>query len=553
MLRLIKADLIQTIIAYTKYQNIIIEEPKKGPSDLAIPLFNLVKNYQVDLNDLYLELVNVLKTNRYFSSANLLNGFLNIYLNRQLFLQEFKLSKILKPKKANGQVVVIDYSSPNIAKFFSVGHLRSTIIGHSLKHIYTFLGYKVIGINHLGDWGTQFGKIIYGYLHWGDPQIIAQNPLLEIQKLYVKFHEEAKNDPTLEDEARKISFGLEHGNLEYLKLWNYFKEESLKEFGRMYDILNVHFDYITGESFFNDKIAAVIEELKNKHLANIDDGALIVKLDGDLPPALIKRGDDTTLYIARDLTALLYRLETFHFQKILYVVGNEQKLHFQQLQNLVQKMGYDLDIQHINFGLVLMDGHKLSTREGKFAKLEELIDYTKERIVASMKEKNPHIKISSPVVKRIAMGAIIFNDLKNDRVLNINFNIEAMSNFTGNTGPYIQYTIIRIKSLEKLKNIKYKNLDYDWELLSTDKFFNIFKTLAKYAQVIDSALVENQPSQIGKYLLGLANDFNNLYATTKIHEGSEIEIATKLYFVNLVRKVLSHGLGLLGILIPSYM
>ena len=356
MFQKLRLDILKRL---EKYDYIIVEEPKRADSDLAIPLFNVAKKEGMPINEVSKEIISLLKDHPLISKLEFDRGFLNIYFNRELFSKEV-LSGIKDETygtlNSNGQVVCIDYSSPNIAKAFSVGHLRSTVIGASLYKVYEKLGYKVIGINHLGDWGTQFGKMIVAYDLWGDEEKLKKNPIEYLQSLYVKFH--AENSDELEEKARETFKALEDGDKRVLALWEYFKNESLKEFMKMYDILNVKFDSYHGEAFYNDKMDEVIKILTEKELTEVDDGALIVRLSDDLPPALIKRSDGATLYITRDLAALLYRYKTYKFDKVLYVVGNEQKLHFNQLKQVSDLMGYDFDIIHVNFGLVLIDGKK---------------------------------------------------------------------------------------------------------------------------------------------------------------------------------------------------
>ncbi|MDR2828838.1 MAG: arginine--tRNA ligase, partial [Acholeplasmatales bacterium] len=482
MLEIVKNNLKTLISKNLNYDNIIIEEPKKGYADLAIPLFNISKNLNKDINSLYNDLNTLLTKNKYVTNVEFLNGFLNIFLDRfEYSLLVFKNIKnsYKQINIKNPQTIVIDYSSPNIAKHFSIGHLRSTIIGNSLKKIYSFLGYKVIGINHLGDWGTQFGKMIVAYNHWGNPSILESNDVIsQLQNLYVRFHEESKNDLNLETEAREVFLALEKGDKVYHKLWELFKEKSLEEFLQMYKTLNVEFDYFTGESFFNDKMDKVLDDINSKGLSKIDDGALIVDLGENIAPALLKKSDGATLYLTRDLTALLYRYNTYHFNKILYVVGNEQKFHFEQLKLLSKKIGYDFDLEHINFGLVLIDGKKMSTRQGGFAKLDDIIKYTISAVENQMLEKNPNISNVTEIASTIGIGAIIFNDLKNERILDIDFDLENMLKFEGQTGPYIQYTSVRISSI--LKNYDLNDLTIDFELYMDDLYFELIKVISRY-------------------------------------------------------------------------
>ncbi|MCF7933074.1 MAG: arginine--tRNA ligase, partial [Acholeplasmataceae bacterium] len=378
-----------------KDEEMTVEEPKKGHADLAIPLFSLAKNERVSPIVIFERIREVIESIDSVDSVVFQNGFLNIFLERKKNSFEV-ITSILEQGQSygddtvgNSKTVVIDYSSPNIAKSFSVGHLRSTMIGNALKHIYRKLGYTVVGINHLGDWGTQFGKMIVAYHKWGDDQAINANPIATLQALYVRFHEEAEHHPELEDQARHALLKLEQGDSEHLRLWQWFKDESLKEFMSMYDMLGVSFDSYDGESFYNDKMQAVVNSLDDMGLLSIDEGATIVNLGESVPPALIKRSDGGTLYITRDLAALLYRYRTYHFEKILYVVGNEQMLHFKQLKMVSDLMGYDFELDHINFGLVLIDGKKMSTRSGQFKRLEDVIEQAISLAKDAITQKNP--------------------------------------------------------------------------------------------------------------------------------------------------------------------
>ncbi len=530
--------------------DVLIEEPKRGDYDLAIPLFRYAKELNKPLLTIFESFKTVLIENEYINEIDFINGFLNIKLN-EIRYSKLVLENILEEDvnyatlPSNGKTVVIDYSSPNIAKNFSIGHLRSTVIGHSLKLIYEKSGYKVIGINHLGDWGTSFGKMIVAYLRWGDSQKIKLDPISELQNLYVKFHEEALKDPTLEEEARDVFRKMELGDENYLKLWQVFRKESLKEFTNVYDILKVRFDSYAGEAFYNDKIEAVVDKLEDLKLLEIDDGATIVNLGDEMPPALIKRSDGGTLYITRDLTALLYRHENYNFSKILYVVGNEQKLHFEQLKKVSYLMGYDFDLVHVNFGLVLIDGKKMSTRSGTNANLLTII---KEAILEAKNqilEKNPQLENIHDISKKIGVGAIIFNDLKNERNLDIDFDLENMLKFEGQTGPYVQYSSVRINSILKKETIKDNLIDY--KVFKDEFYFELIKLVDSFVEIIDKARLDNSPSIIAKYLLALSQSFNRFYGKHKIIVDDKGILNANLALIKAVRLVLNEGLRLLGI------
>lgn len=541
---------------YEQDINVVVEEPKKLElGDISIPVFSVVKTVRKPLPQVLETVVELLETiseAELFDTINSVSGFINITLNKEKFsrlvIEDYNnsIDNYGSSNIGEAKTVCIDYSSPNIAKPFSVGHLRSTIIGHSIGNILEKCGYKVIRINHLGDFGTQFGKTIYAYLNWGDEEKVKQNPVSELVKLYVEFNERAKIDKSIEEEARKIFTELEKGNPKYVKLWEFIREESLKEYMKVYDLLNVNFDSYNGEAFYNDKMQAVVDELKAKKLLKKDQGAMIVDLGEDTPPALIQKSDGSTLYITRDLAALFYRKNTYNFDEVLYVVGNEQKLHFNQLREVVSLMGYDYanDIHHINFGLVLQDGKKMSTRKGKIVKLEDVL---KEAIKLSkdhINEKNPDLEDKDETAKKIGVSAVIFNDLKNLRTNDFEFNLDDMVNFVGQTGPYLQYTSVRIKSI--LDSVEETESKIDFSLFNEGHYFEIIKNISQYEDVIVKSKIDYSPSILAKYLLYLASLFNSFYAKEKVMVDNLVERNTKLQLLKMVRNILNDGMGLLG-------
>ena len=527
--------------------DIIVEKPKdRKLGDYSIPCFSLAKKLRKNPNIIAEEISKKLSL-----KSEVLNGYLNVFIDKNSFTKEL-LEKISiekenygSNKSGEGKTIVIDYSSPNIAKPFGVGHLRSTVIGESLRRICLMNGYNVVGINHLGDWGTQFGKLIYAYKTWGNEEALNESPLDELKRIYVKFHEEEANDPSITDEGRKWFKALEDGNEEAVSLWKRFTEVSLKEFNKTYKLLGVDkFDSYAGESFYNDKMDSVVEELEQKHLLEVDDGASIVRLD-NMPPALIKRSDGATLYITRDLAALFYRKKTYNFTEALYCVGNEQTLHFNQLNAVVEKMGYDFRATHIGFGMVLQDGKKMSTRHGKSVKLQDVLEEAIELAGKYIEEKNPNLENKKEVAEKVGVGAVIFNDLKNYRTSDIEFNLEEILKFEGNTGPYIQYTYARINSLLKNKEIKeidYTNLDID------EYIWNIVLDLYNYFDIISRAKKEYDPSIIAKYLIDLAQDFNKFYANHRVGDDS-----FKLKLCESVGIVVKSGMRLLDVEVINQM
>lgn len=527
--------------------DIIVEKPKdRKLGDYSIPCFSLAKKLRKNPNIIAEEISKKLSL-----KSEVLNGYLNVFIDKNSFTKEL-LEKISiekenygSNKSGEGKTIVIDYSSPNIAKPFGVGHLRSTVIGESLRRICLMNGYNVVGINHLGDWGTQFGKLIYAYKTWGNEEALNESPLDELKRIYVKFHEEEAKDSSITDEGRKWFKALEDGNEEAVSLWKRFTEVSLKEFNKTYKLLGVDkFDSYAGESFYNDKMDSIVEELEQKHLLEVDDGASIVRLD-NMPPALIKRSDGATLYITRDLAALFYRKKTYNFTEALYCVGNEQTLHFNQLNAVVEKMGYDFRATHIGFGMVLQDGKKMSTRHGKSVKLQDVLEEAIELAGKYIEEKNPNLENKKEVAEKVGVGAVIFNDLKNYRTSDIEFNLEEILKFEGNTGPYIQYTYARINSLLKNKEIKeidYTNLDID------EYIWNIVLDLYNYFDIISRAKKEYDPSIIAKYLIDLAQDFNKFYANHRVGDDS-----FKLKLCESVGIVVKSGMRLLDVEVINQM
>ena len=551
MIENIKHQIKKVLEEELNIEDIVVEEPKRGNADISIPLFSFAKQMNVSPKVIYDRFHIIEKLIDEIDHIEFLNGFLNIYVKRKMvakkIIHQIQVEKDQygNQKEGLGQTIVMDYSSPNIAKSFGVGHLRSTVIGSSIKKIYEKLGYKVIGVNHLGDWGTQFGKMIVAYEKWGKKEEIDRNPIEELQKLYVKFHDEEEHDPTLEEKAREVFLKLEQNDPHYIELWRWFKDESMKEFMAMYDLLNVSFDSYDGESFYNDKMDDAVKELEDKHLLKIDDGATIVDLGDDLPPALIKKSDGATLYMTRDLAALLYRARTYHTKKVLYVVGNEQQLHFKQLQKLTDLLGYDFEVAHVGFGLVMIDGKKMSTRGGKFKRLDDVIMQAIDDAKQSITEKNPDLKDKDKVAKAVGIGAIIFNDLKNERHLNVDFNLQNMLKFEGQTGPYLQYTGVRIHSILKGQTVNHHKVNLSY--FEEDHYFEIIKLLAQFPIMLERAKDTHMPSVIARYLMNLAQGFNSFYGKQRIQVEDEGHLMANLLFLESIEIVLKEGLRILGI------
>ncbi|MDO8064218.1 arginine--tRNA ligase [Candidatus Phytoplasma bonamiae] len=548
-----------TNILNTKFniKSIIKHYDKDLSWDFYLPLFIYREQWNNDLSKIFNDFKEILLNLSIVSEVQLDNGFLNIKLKRGLISQKilsliYKLSENYAQKAINNQVIILDYSSPNIAKNFSIGHLRSTIIGNVLKNIYRKLGFITIGINHLGDWGTQFGQMILAYQKWGKEDLLLNNPIDELQKLYILFHEKAQTDTTLYLEAKNIFKKLEEKDEQIFKLWRFFRRISLSEFRKIYKLLGISFDFYIGESFYHQKALRLVKKLCQQKLIILDQKAYIFPLE-NIPSALIQKDNGSTLYLTRDIACLLYRAKKFNFQKMLYIVGNEQKLHYQQLIAIMKKMGYFFDIQHVNFGLICLNEVKISTRKHQDYKLIDIIRYAQNKIIKIIENRNKTLsKINiSKVAEKIAIGAIIFNDLKNDRHLNIDFNLENMIKFEGNTGPYLQYTLVRLKSIiSKIKcNIELDKLN--WLFLTNyfqkDYYFIIVKLLDDFPVILEKIIQNNMPSLLARYLFKLSQYTNYLYEKEKILT-SQLELQQGLVLlIKSICIVLEEGLKLLGI------
>jgi arginyl-tRNA synthetase len=537
----------------------LIEKPKNSDfGDYAFPCFQLAKSRR-QAPPLIAKEISEDLSSPLIEKAEAVGGYVNIFLNKQTVTQQV-LGAILSEKHQYGnsnigknKVVTIDLSSPNIAKPFSMGHLRSTVIGNALATIFQKCGYETIKINHLGDWGTQFGKLITAYKKWGEEERVKMEPIKELLSLYIQFHSEAEKDPSLEDEGRAWFKRLEDGDSEALELWTWFREESLKEFNKIYELLQVDFNSYAGEAFYNNKMDVVVELLEQQGLLVESDNAQVVSLeDENLPPCLIKKSDGATLYATRDLAAALYRKQNYQFEQALYVVGNEQSLHFKQLKSVLKKMNFDWanSLVHIPFGMMLKDGKKMSTRKGKVILLEEVLKESISLAYKNIEEKNPFLEKKEEVSKQVGVGAVIFHDLKNFRMNDIEFSLEDMLRFEGETGPYIQYTNARACSLLRkgswngivATEISFAD-SYHWELVSL---------LKEFSTVIETALTKYDPSHIAKYAIDLARSFNQYYSAVRVLE-DDLEKQSRLALVYAVTVVLQEALRLLGIEAPQEM
>lgn len=536
--------------------------PRLDFGDFAVPCFSFASSLKKDpstiasliedkVNRALLEGAGIIK--KVVTSG----PYLNIFIDRAFFIRNMVLELIKNDFKdlrsiGSGKTVIIDFSSPNIAKPFGIGHLRSTVIGNSLKKIYSFLGYRVVGINHLGDWGTQFGKLITAIKRWGSEDELenAEDPVEYLYRIYVKFHSEAEKNPSLEDEARLWFKKLEIGDEEARRLWERFKNMSIDEFKRIYRRLGVEFEYYTGESFYSSMLDETIDFIKSKGITEVSDGALIVSFDDPgISPALLRKSDGTTLYITRDIAAAMYRFKTFNFDLALYVVGSPQTLHFKQLFKILELMGLEwyTCCHHIPFGQIRFVGGAMSTRRGNIIFLEDVLNRAVELAIRIIDEKNPSLEEKRSVAESVGIGSIIFNDLKNYRIKDINFNWDEIINFDGETGPYLQYTHARSCSLLKRYVDQYGNLEFDPGLDFGEEGYGLCLILNEFETTLLKSAEEFEPSIISRYLLDLASRFNGFYnAYRVISEDRELSRSRAL-IVACVKKVLKIGLELLGI------
>lgn len=537
----------------------LLENPKSADhGDVAFPTFALAKAFRKAPQMIAAELAEQIDATA-FEKIEVVGPYLNFFMSKSVISQHV-LRQILNQGThfgdgsiGQGQNVPIDMSSPNIAKPISMGHLRSTVIGNSLGLILEKVGYNPIRINHLGDWGTQFGKLIVAYKKWGSEEAVKAQPISELLRLYVEFHEQAEINKELEDEARAWFKRLEDNDEEALQLWKWFKEESMKEFNKIYDMLDISFDSLNGEAFYNDKMDEVVELLEEKHLLKEDQGAEIVDLSSyDLNPALIRKSDGATLYITRDMAAALYRKRTYAFAKSLYVVGNEQSYHFKQLKAVLKEMDFAWsdDMEHIPFGLITKDGKKLSTRKGKIVLLEEVLNEAIDSANEQISEKNPGLVNKEEVAKQVGVGAVVFHDLKNDRLNNFDFTLEEVVRFEGETGPYVQYA--RARAMSILRKADFTIDPEATYTLNDEGSWEVVKLLQQYPEVVLNAAEKYEPSIIAKHAIKLSQAFNKYYANTKILADDEQKEA-RLALVYAVTELIKEDLRLLGLKAPDQM
>ena len=537
----------------------LLEQPKSSDlGDIAFPAFSLAKIERKAPQAIAADIAEKIDAS-HFEKVVATGPYVNFFLDKSQISDQV-IKAVIQAGAAYGQQVegqganvTIDLSSPNIAKPFSVGHLRSTVIGDAISNIYKKMGYNTIKINHLGDWGKQFGLLMVAYKKWGSKEAVEANPIDELLKLYVRINAEIENDPALDEEGRLWFKKLEDGDPEATELWQWFRDESLVEFNRIYKLLGVEFDSLNGEAFYNDKMDEAVQILEEKGLLKESKGASIVELDDvNLPPAMIKKSDGATLYITRDIATAIYRARTYNFVKNIYAVGQEQSNHFRQLKAVLKKMGFEWsdDMIHVDFGLVTKNRQKLSTRKGNIILLEPTLQEAISRAKAQIEEKNPELENKEEVAHAVGVGAVKFYDLKTDRRNGYDFDLEAMVSFEGETGPYVQYAYARIQSILRKANFT-PSADATYSLNDPESW-EIIKLLQDFARVVKRAAENYDPSLIAKYAINLAQAFNKYYAHTRILDESP-ERDSRLALSYSTAVVLKEALRLLGVEAPDKM
>lgn len=529
----------------------LLEKPKdETMGDIAFPCFTLSKTLGKAPNMIASELKDKIGTDDVIEKVCQVGGYLNFFLSRKGFAKSL-IGEIDaagedygKSSEGEGKTVIVEFSSPNIAKPFHIGHLFSTAVGNSLSKIYAFLGYNVERINHLGDWGTQFGKLICAYKKWGNEEEVKKSPMAELTRIYVKFHTEAEADPSLEDEARAEFHKLEEGDKENTKLWSWFREESLKEFMRVYDRMDVGFDSFNGEAFYSDKMDSVVSELTEKNLLKLSDGAKIVEFP-DMPPAIILKQDGSTIYATRDLAAAIYRANTYHFYKNIYVVGIPQSLHFKQIFAILDMMGkpYAADCVHVGFGTVKFASGAMSTRTGNVVLLETVISEAVKKTAEIMKA-NGNEGEASDTAEKIGIGAIFYTFLKNSREKDIIFDWDDILDFNGESGPYVQYSYARGRSVLR-KEAPNGEISFDYDI--TDEEYTLLKLLSEFSDNVRAAMAKNEPFYITRYVTAVSKAFNKFYNTAPILKAEDNVKNARLKITEATCTVIKNALALLGI------
>lgn len=548
----------------------MIEVPQDSKmGDYAFPCFKLAKVMRKAPPLIAKNIAEKIADNEIFEKVEQVNAYVNMFISKEEFVKDVvedvleKGEGFGKSEIGGGKTVIVEYSSPNIAKPFHIGHIRSTVIGNSIYKIYDALGYNVIRINHLGDYGTQFGKMICAYRHWGNKEDVINEPIKTLLGYYTKFHEEVEKHPELDDEAREIFTKLEHGEPEEVELWQWFRDESLKEFNRVYKMLGIEFDSYNGESFYSDKMPRFVKELEEKGLLEESRGAHIVDLEKyGLGVALITKSDGSTLYITRDIAAAVYRKETYDFYKNIYVVASQQNLHFQQWIQILELMGYEWarDCVHVPFGLVSLEDGTMSTRHGRVVFLEDVLNRAVEQTKEIIREKGVNTDNIDETARQVGIGAVIFNELSNNRIKDYVFSWSKVLDFNGETGPYVQYTYARCASVlrnageEAVKKAMEKGLaGVDAKYLTGESSYALAKLLYRLPQVVAEAGEKFEPSIVTRHIVDIAQSFNRFYHDEHILVDNEEEKAAKLALVISAKTAIKNGLALLGMEAPERM
>ncbi|SHJ61670.1 arginine--tRNA ligase [Tepidibacter formicigenes] len=535
--------------------------PNKDMGDYAFPCFKLAKVFRKAPNLIAQELCEKIEKTDYIQKIEVAGAYINFFVDKSS-LAKSVINEVLDKKddygKTNvgeGKKVIVEFSSPNIAKPFHIGHIRSTVIGNALYKVYDALGFDTIRINHLGDYGTQFGKLIVAFKRWGDEEEVKKAPIKTLLKYYVKFHEEAEKDSSIDDEARMWFKKLEDGEEEATKLWQWFRDVSLEEFNRVYNMLGVEFDSYAGESFYSDKMPRVIDIMNEKGILKESKGAKIVDLEEyNMPPALITKSDGSTLYLTRDIAAAIYRKETYDFYKNIYVVGSQQILHFNQWMKVVELMGFDWakDCVHVPFGMVSLEEGTMSTRKGRVVFLEDVLNKAIEKTKEIIQEKNPNLPNIDEVAKQIGVGAVVFQELSNNRIKDYAFSWDRTLNFDGETGPYVQYTHTRACSVLRKANEEVSK-DVDFSVLTNDDSVNVIKEIGNFPKVVKDVIKNNEPHIIARYVVDLAQAFNKFYHDNAILVDDEKIRKARLALVQATKQTIKNALSLLGVEAPERM
>lgn len=545
----------------------MIEVPADSKmGDYAFPCFKLAKLLRKAPPLIAKSIAEQIGENEIFEKVESVNAYVNMFISRKSFIDDVVGEVISKGDAFGssdigaGRKVIVEYSSPNIAKPFHIGHIRSTVIGNSIYKIYDFLGYDTFRINHLGDYGTQFGKMICAYRHWGNKQDVIDEPIKTLLGYYTKFHVEVETHPELDDEAREIFAKLEKGEPEEVELWQWFRDESLKEFTRVYKMLGIEFDSYNGESFYSDKMPRFVEELKAKGLLEESQGAQIVNLEEyGMSPALITKSDGSTLYITRDIAAAVYRKETYDFYKNLYIVASQQNLHFQQWIKILELMGYEWakDCVHIPFGLVSLEEGTMSTRHGRVVFLEDVLNRAVDETRNIIKEKGVATDNIDETARQVGIGAVIFQELSNNRIKDYVFSWDKVLDFNGETGPYVQYTYARAASLMRRADqnalARAASGDIDVSYISSDAAYELVKLLEAFPATVIEAAEKYEPSVVTRHIVDIAQSFNRFYHDEHIIVENIEEQAAKLALAKAASNTIKNGLGLLGIQCPERM